>query len=156
MAGIRVESSGVQSTRPGCRVRVRWLALASALLAGGMAAQAARVVGISPQGEVAEVRQVAVRFDEAVVPAGEPRRPAPYTLQCQAAADGPATTPAGDARGASAKLGVYDLREPLAAGTRCSLRREHLRVRWSVATQQHAGDALGQRAVLRPAFLLQR
>ena len=124
MAGIRVESSGVQSTRLGCRVRVRWLALASALLAGGMAAQAARVVGISPQGEVAEVRQVAVRFDEAVVPAGEPRRPAPYTLQCQAAADGPATTPAGDARWASETLWVYDLREPLAAGTRCSLRRE--------------------------------
>jgi uncharacterized protein YfaS (alpha-2-macroglobulin family) len=97
------------------------MAGAALLLAASTAAQAARVTRVSPQGEVAEVRQVAVAFDEAVVPAGDPRRPAPYTLECAAGAAA-ASTPAGDARWVGADLWVYDLRQPLAAGTRCTLR----------------------------------
>jgi len=90
------------------------LGLAAAL--GAAPAMAARVASIAPQGEVAEVRQVVVRFDAAVVPQGDPRAPAPYDLQCQG------QRPAGDARWLDARSWAYDLREPLAAGQRCTLK----------------------------------
>jgi hypothetical protein len=78
-------------------------------------AAAARVSQISPQGEVAEVRQVTVRFDSAVVPAGDPRAAAPFTLQCNG------RTPPADARWLDDRNWVLDLRQPLAAGQRCTL-----------------------------------
>ena len=82
-----------------------------------VAAQAARVAQIVPSGEVAEVRQVQVRFDTAVLPAGDPRAPAPYTLQCNG------TAPAGEARWLNDRQWVFDLRASLAAGQRCTLVR---------------------------------
>jgi len=88
------------------------------LLAGLLPAHAARVVSASPQGDVADPRQISVRFGEAVVPAGDPRLPAPFTLQCNG------STPPGDARWASDRVWLYDLRAPLAAGQRCVLRAE--------------------------------
>ena len=63
---------------------------AAALVLAPTAAQAARVQSISPQGEVAEVRQLLVRFSDAVVAAGDVLATAPYTLNCQG------TTPPGD------------------------------------------------------------
>ncbi len=95
-----------------------WAAAAGALvawLASAGPALAARVASVSPTGEVATVRQVVVRFDEAVVPAGDPRLPAPFTLRCNGA------TPPGDGRWTSDRSWVYDLREVLAAGSRCTL-----------------------------------
>jgi len=91
---------------------------AAALIGSALtgSAHAARVSQVSPQGEVAEVREIVVRFDAAVVPAGDPRTPAPYTLQCNG------TTPSGDARWLNDRQWVYDLREPLAAGQRCTLK----------------------------------
>ncbi len=86
------------------------------LLCATHAAHAARVAQVSPQGEVAVVEQVLVRFDAAVVPAGDPRLPAPYTLQCNGA------KPAGDARWLTDREWAYDLRQPLAAGQRCTLK----------------------------------
>ena len=82
---------------------------------GITAAHAARVSQITPQGEVGEVRQVSVRFDSAVVPAGDPRAAAPYSLQCNG------SKPAGDARWLNGSQWVYDLQEPLASGQRCTL-----------------------------------
>lgn len=89
------------------------LVLALVLAAAG--AQAARVVSVSPQGEVAEVRQVVLRFSEAVVAAGDARAPAPFGLRCNG------QVPAGDARWAGDRQWLLDLREPLAAGQRCTL-----------------------------------
>jgi uncharacterized protein YfaS (alpha-2-macroglobulin family) len=80
-------------------------------------AQSARVTSISPQGEVAEVRQIAVRFDSPAVAAGDPQASTPYTLACEGG------TPAADARWADPKLWLLDLREPLDAGRRCTLQR---------------------------------
>ena len=80
------------------------------------AASAARVAQISPQGEVAEVRQILVRFDSAVIAAGDPRGPAPFAVQCNG------STPAGDARWIDAKQWAYDLRGALPAGQRCTLK----------------------------------
>ncbi|MDP3612985.1 MAG: hypothetical protein Q8R98_14100, partial [Rubrivivax sp.] len=90
--------------------------LALVLLAGLGAAQAAAVTQVTPQGEVGEVRQVSIRFDSAVVPAGDPRAAAPYTLQCNG------STPAGETRWLNERQWVYDLREPLASGQRCTLK----------------------------------
>ncbi len=82
---------------------------------GAGAAQAARVIQVSPQGEVAEVRQVAVRFDAGVVPQGDLRLPAPFALSCNGRA------PAGEARWLNDRYWVFDLQQPLAAGQRCTL-----------------------------------
>ncbi|MDE2369835.1 MAG: alpha-2-macroglobulin [Burkholderiales bacterium] len=78
--------------------------------------RAAQVASVSPQGEVAEVRQISVRFAAAATAAGDPRRTAPFLVECNGAA------PAGDARWLDDRAWVYDLREPLAAGARCTLR----------------------------------
>lgn len=80
-------------------------------------ASAARVTQIVPSGEVAQVQQLQVRFDAAVLPLGDPRGPAPYTLACNG------STPAGDARWLNDRQWVYDLRTPLPAGQRCTLTR---------------------------------
>ena len=81
----------VWTTRCGARRVARAnLIAALAVLAGTHPAHAARVTQVSPQGEVAEVRQVVVRFDAAVVPAGDPRIAAP-TRRNATAARQPAT-----------------------------------------------------------------
>ena len=105
------------------RSRAAWPGLRFALAAlvvgvvGPARAQTAevRVSQVVPQGEVAEVRQVSVRFDAAAVAQGDPRAPAPFTLRCNGSA------PAGDARWLNDRQWVFDLREPLAAGQRCAL-----------------------------------
>ncbi len=94
---------------------VRRAALAAAWSAALPAAWAAQVASVSPTGEVAEVRQVVVRFAEAVVPAGDPRRPAPFVLACEGA------TPAGQSRWLNERAWAFDLQAPLAAGSRCTL-----------------------------------
>lgn len=100
----------VQKTRR-ATPRVATLVLSSATFS---AAQAARVASVSPQGGVAEVRHIVVRFDQPVVVAGDPRLPAPFTPACQGA------VPAGEARWDKPK-NLFDLQQPLAAGARCTL-----------------------------------
>ncbi|MBL8344258.1 MAG: hypothetical protein JNN03_02380, partial [Rubrivivax sp.] len=89
-----------------------------ALFGAAPAAQAARVIGVSPQGEVSVVRQVAVRFDSAAVAVGDPRGAAPFKLVCNG------STPAGNGYWLDDRRWVYDLAEPLGAGQRCVLRAE--------------------------------
>jgi alpha-2-macroglobulin len=79
-------------------------------------AHAAGITSVSPQGEVAQVRQVVVKFSEAVVPFGDLRQPDPMSLACQGAA------PAGGGRWSTDRVWLYDLREPLPPGTRCTLK----------------------------------
>ncbi len=88
-----------------------WLLL---MLAAGTAG-AARVAAVSPQGEVAEVRQVVLRFDAPVVAAGDPRAPAPALLACEGG------TPAGSGRWADAQRWLFDFNEALPASKRCTL-----------------------------------
>ena len=45
-------------------------------------AQALQLVSVSPQGEIAQVRQVVAKFDEAAVNFGDPKAPAPLRLSC--------------------------------------------------------------------------
>jgi len=91
-------------------------ALATLILAAVPASHAARVSGVSPQGEVAEVRQIVVRFDAAVVPAGDPRLPAPFDIRCNGGG-----APEGSGRWLNDKAWAYDLRSTLPAGARCTL-----------------------------------
>jgi uncharacterized protein YfaS (alpha-2-macroglobulin family) len=80
------------------------------------AAQAATVVAVSPQGEVAQVRQISVRFDAAVVPLGDLRQPDPVAVQCS----GP--VPKGEGRWTNDRNWVHDFADALPPGVRCTLR----------------------------------
>ena len=84
-------------------------------LSAALPAQAASITSVSPQGEVAQVRQVTVKFSEAVVPFGDLRLPDPLAVSCQGAA------PAGSGRWASDRVWLYDFQDPLPPGTRCTL-----------------------------------
>ena len=83
---------------------------------------ATTIASFSPQGEVAQVRQLALRFSQAVVAFGEPRLPDPVTVQCS----GP--VPDGKGRWVDDQAWVYDFREALPPGSRCSIT---LRTGWS-------------------------
>src|SRR5580765_3587208 len=104
--------------------------LTAVLLAAGLgsatviAHAAPTIVSASPQGEVAQVRQVTVKFAESVVVFGDPRLADPFTLSCQGA------VPAGAGRWASDRVWVYDFRETLPPGTRCMAK---LRPEWKAS-----------------------
>ncbi|MFY9479427.1 MAG: MG2 domain-containing protein [Aquabacterium sp.] len=89
-----------------CLGTTMWMALG---------AQAATVVQSTPQGEVRQVRQVVVRFDQAVVPLGDLRQEAPYSLACQGAA------PKGEGRWVNDRQWVYDFEQDLGPGVRCQV-----------------------------------
>ncbi|MEN9629405.1 MAG: hypothetical protein RJA10_2632 [Pseudomonadota bacterium] len=89
---------------------------AAAVLALAAPARAASIAAVSPQGEVAQARQVVVRFSEAVVPLGDLRQPAPVALLCQGA------SPAGSARWNNDREWVFDFKDPVPPGTRCELK----------------------------------
>lgn len=97
-----------------------WWALALltgpvAAVTGSMTAHAAGVASVSPQGEVAAVRQVGVRFDAAVVPFGGPRLPDPMAVACEG------NTPPGSGRWIDARSWAFDFRQPLPPGSRCTV-----------------------------------
>ena len=98
-------------------------ALLAVLLLAGLPglAHATRVVQASPQGEVATVRQVLLRFDTAAVAAGDPQAAPPADVRCNG------QPVAGRARWLDASRWAFDLDEPLAAGQRCSI---DLRAGW--------------------------
>ncbi len=87
------------------------------LLAALAAASAfgARVAAVSPEGNVADPKQVSVRFDRAVVPAGDPRLPPPFALKCEGVAI------EGDTRWANERVWLFDLKTALPPGRRCTL-----------------------------------
>jgi len=109
-------------------------ALASAALASASTgALAVAVVAATPQGEVAQVRQVTVKFGEAVVPFGDLRLGDPFTIACRGA-----NVPAGSGRWANDRVWLYDFREPLGPGTTCTAT---LRSDWKPATKSGAAAA---------------
>ncbi|MBX3622400.1 MAG: alpha-2-macroglobulin [Rhizobacter sp.] len=79
------------------------------------AVQAATVTSVSPQGEVAQVRQLVVKFSEAVMPLGDLRGPDPFSLRCA----GP--VPKGGGRWSNDRVWLYDFDEAVPPGTRCIL-----------------------------------
>ena len=99
-----------------------------------VAAHGAAIVSVGPQGEVAQVRQVTVKFSGPVVAFGDPRLADPFAISCQG------TTVAGTGRWASDRVWLYDFREALPPGTKCSAK---LRPEWkpSVAASGPAAAA---------------
>ena len=92
----------------------KWMLAASlALMAWG--AHALQISHFSPQGEVARVRQMVVKFDAAAVRFGDPKAPAPLNLSCSDAA---ATQ--GTGRWTSEREWVFDFDNDLPPGVRCT------------------------------------
>ncbi|HAU56605.1 MAG TPA: alpha-2-macroglobulin, partial [Comamonadaceae bacterium] len=93
----------------------KWLLAASlSLVAWG--AQAFQITSLSPQGEVARVRQVVAKFDSAAVRFGDPKAPAPLSLSCS---DAQASKGAG--RWTSEREWVFDFENDLPPGVRCTV-----------------------------------
>ena len=89
---------------------------AGAVLAVGLGgAQAATITSASPQGEVSQVRQVTLKFSEAVVPFGDLRLPEPATVSCAG------TAPKGTGRWSNDRVWLYDFQAPLPPGTACTV-----------------------------------
>ncbi|MFM9921806.1 MG2 domain-containing protein [Variovorax sp. H27-G14] len=93
-----------------------WLFAAGVLLAGP--SFALQITSLSPQGEVARVRQIVAKFDQAAVNFGDPKAPAPLTVSCSDAQAGKGT-----ARWTDAKAWVYDFENDLPPGVRCTVTR---------------------------------
>ncbi|WP_370283703.1 MG2 domain-containing protein [Ramlibacter sp. WS9] len=90
--------------------------VAAALCAAALSAGAVQVTSVSPQGEVARVRQVVAKFDESAVNFGDPKAPAPLVLACS---DAQATK--GTGRWTSDKEWVFDFENDLPPGVSCTL-----------------------------------
>jgi alpha-2-macroglobulin len=108
------------------------VALAAGLTFIGLAAHAVSIVAATPQGEVAQVRQVTVKFSASVVAFGDPRLADPFSVLCQG------KPPAGAGRWASDRVWLFDLREALPPGTRCTAK---LRPEWKPAPAASAATA---------------
>lgn len=89
------------------------LSLLVALGAAG-GAQALSVTAVSPQGEVAQVRQVVIRFKDDAVRLGDARAAAPFSVGCDQAG-----AALGQGRWTGAREWVFDFAADLPPGTRC-------------------------------------
>ncbi|MDO9167138.1 MAG: MG2 domain-containing protein, partial [Rhodoferax sp.] len=92
------------------------IVIAGSIAAIACAAQGFQITSLSPQGEVARVRQVVVKFDESVVNFGDPKALAPLSLSCS---DAQATKGAG--RWISEKEWAFEFERDLPPGIACSL-----------------------------------
>ncbi|MDY0107870.1 MAG: MG2 domain-containing protein, partial [Giesbergeria sp.] len=89
--------------------------LAAGLVLASLGAQALQITRLTPQGEVARVRQVVARFDGAAVQFGDPRAPAPLELRCS-----DAQASKGTGRWTSEREWVFDFERDLPPGVRCT------------------------------------
>ena len=78
-------------------------------------AQALQLVSVSPQGEVARVRQVVAKFDVGAVNFGDPKAPAPLTLSCNDAA-----AAKGSGRWISDREWAFEFENDLPPGVSCT------------------------------------
>jgi uncharacterized protein YfaS (alpha-2-macroglobulin family) len=88
-------------------------ALAAAL---ALQAQALQITSVSPQGEVAQVRQLVAKFDAPAVNFGDPKAPAPLRLSCS---DAQAAKGAG--RWINAREWSFEFENDLPPGVNCSV-----------------------------------
>ena len=102
------------------RTTTRRLAAAAWALAAllPLGVHALQITSLTPQGEVARVRQVVAKFDQPAVRFGDPKAPAPLALNCtdtQAAR--------GTGRWTGEKQWVFDFENDLPPGVRCTVTR---------------------------------
>ncbi len=96
------------------RFTARWAV--AALCLWGAQVQAVQIIGLTPQGEVAQVRQVVAKFDDSAVNFGDPKAPAPLTLSCS---DAQATQ--GNGRWISDREWAFEFTNDLPPGVKCTL-----------------------------------
>ena len=92
-----------------------FLCVSTSLLLANIPAQAAQITSFSPQGEISTVRQVVARFDEPMVPMGDPNATAPLTLSCE-----PEGILQGQGRWVDEKIWAYDFSKDLPPGAKCT------------------------------------
>ena len=97
-------------------MRIKTLLTILLLALSALAAHAFQISSASPQGEIAQVRQIVIKFDEAVIGFGDPKAEAPVELRC---ADGFALKGAG--RWLNERAWVFDVEDDLPSGMRCSV-----------------------------------
>lgn len=78
-------------------------------------AQAFQIISFSPQNEVAQVRQVLVKFDDSAIHFGDPKAEAPLSLSCS---DAQATK--GSGRWVTDRSWAFEFENDLPPGIRCS------------------------------------
>ncbi|MDM0114256.1 MG2 domain-containing protein [Variovorax sp. J22R133] len=91
---------------------------AGVLLALAGHAHALQITSLTPQGEVARVRQIVAKFDEPAVRFGDPKAAAPLTVSCADARAGK-----GNGRWTGDKQWVFDFENDLPPGMRCTVTR---------------------------------
>ncbi|MGH6640495.1 MAG: MG2 domain-containing protein, partial [Polaromonas sp.] len=79
-------------------------------------AHALQITSLSPQGEIARVRQVVAKFDEGAVNFGDPKAPAPLSLSCS---DAQATK--GSGRWISEREWAFEFENDLPPGVSCNV-----------------------------------
>ena len=104
-----------------------WLFVAAMAVSVEAIATEPAVELFSPQGAVKKVRQVTVRFSEAMVPFGDPRLNEPFEIDCPAK---------GTARWADSRNWIFDFEQDLPAGANCRFRLKN-------NTKTLSGTALG-------------
>ncbi len=85
------------------------------LLGLAFSAQAFQITSLSPQGEVSQVRQLVVKFDEAAVNFGDPKAAAPLSISCS---DAGATK--GNGRWVNEREWAFEFANDLPPGVRCN------------------------------------
>jgi uncharacterized protein YfaS (alpha-2-macroglobulin family) len=90
--------------------------VAALLATTALNAQALKIIGLSPQGEVSRVRQIIVKFDEVAVNFGDPKAQPPLTLSCS-----DAQAAKGSGRWTSEREWVFDFESDLPPGVNCVL-----------------------------------
>ncbi len=89
---------------------------AALLAAAALQAQAFQVTSLSPQGEVARIRQVVVKFDDSAVSFGDPKAEAPLTLACS-----DAQVTKGSGRWVTDRAWAFEFENDLPPGVSCRL-----------------------------------
>jgi uncharacterized protein YfaS (alpha-2-macroglobulin family) len=96
-------------------VNIKKIGLILSVLATALSAHAFQISSLSPQGEVARVRQLVVKFDEGAVPFGDPKAPAPITLSCS-----DAQASAGSGRWLNERQWAFEFERDLPPGVSCT------------------------------------
>ena len=89
--------------------------IAGLMAAAALQAQGLQITSLSPQGEIAQVRQVVARFDEAAVNFGDAKASAPLTLNCS-----DAQAAKGSGRWISDREWAFEFSNELPPGIRCT------------------------------------
>jgi uncharacterized protein YfaS (alpha-2-macroglobulin family) len=100
-------------------MRTRGWILGAGVWLAALGAQALTITSLSPQGEVAQVRQVVAKFDASASSFGDPKAPAPLSLTCS-----DAQASAGSGRWISDRQWAFEFSNDLPPGITCTVQTQ--------------------------------